>query len=328
MIRLRHNIRKDRTSIAKSRAFVAGRVLMRADDFHVRMVAFDWLKQQTTVLGDVLPRSLLQRGFDYQGERVPLVAPQGIFKPRILDLPLSITTVFNGPYDDSFSDDGLLLYKYRGTDPDHPDNRGLTATMARNLPLVYLHGVEEGRYLAVWPVYIVGDSASELTFRVAVDDVGVASSQLNATAAEPPEASTARRAYITSVVRRRLHQRSFREMVLKAYRWQCAFCRIRHTELLDAAHIIPDADPAGVPAVRNGMSLCKLHHAAYDSLIVGVTPDYEIQVRPDIMVETDGPMLRHGLQGLHGQVIETPSRKDERPDRDMLALRYAHFQLH
>ena len=47
------------------------------------------------------------------------------------------------------------------------------------------------------------------------------------------------------------------------------------------------------------MSLCRLHHAAFDRLLLGVHPDYVIHVRPDILYEIDGPMLKHGLQGLH-----------------------------
>jgi hypothetical protein len=37
--------------------------------------------------------------------------------------------------------------------------------------------------------------------------------------------------------------------------------------------------------VENGLSLCKLHHSAYDAFIIGVTPDYVIQVRADILEE-------------------------------------------
>ena len=40
----------------------------------------------------------------------------------------------------------------------------------------------------------------------------------------------------------------------------------------------------------------------------GVRPDYVIHVRPDILYEIDGPMLRHGLQGLQGQRIVVPSQ--------------------
>ena len=50
----------------------------------IRLAVFDWLSQQTTIYGDVLPRSILSQGFKYKGTRVPLLGPQGIFKPRII----------------------------------------------------------------------------------------------------------------------------------------------------------------------------------------------------------------------------------------------------
>lgn len=57
--------------------------------------------------GDVLPRTLLAEGFRIDGVRVPLLGPQGIFKPHVMsEVPLSITTAPLGPYDDSFGPDG------------------------------------------------------------------------------------------------------------------------------------------------------------------------------------------------------------------------------
>ena len=56
--------------------------------------------------------------------------------------------------------------------------------------------------------------------------------------------------------------------------------RACHAELLDAAHIVPDADE-GEPVIPNGLALCKLHHAAFDRYFLGVRPDYVLQVRPD-----------------------------------------------
>ena len=76
-------------------------------DFQVRLAAFQWLSEQVNLHGDVLSRKILQEGFDFQGQRIPLVAPQGIFKPRILDLPLSITTSPDSPYEDTFGIDGI-----------------------------------------------------------------------------------------------------------------------------------------------------------------------------------------------------------------------------
>ena len=66
--------------------------------------------------------------------------------------------------------------------------------------------------------------------------------------------------------------------------------------------------------VNNGMSLYQLDHAAFDRLLLGVHPSYVIHVRRDILEEADGPMLRHGLQGLEGQLIWVPSRRMGRPD--------------
>ena len=55
--------------------------------------------------------------------------------------------------------------------------------------------------------------------------------------------------------------------------------RLRHQELLEAAHIVADRDPEGEPKVRNGLALCKLHHAAFDCHIIGVNPDYRVEDR-------------------------------------------------
>jgi putative restriction endonuclease len=272
----------------------------------------------------VLPRSLLQQGFEFDGERVPFLGPQGIFKPRLCELPLSITTSPRSPYDDSFSRDGLLLYRYRGTDPTHHDNVGLRTALTTSTPLIYFHGLVPGRYVATWPVYIVGDDPGALTFRVAVDDASSVSGE--AAQIVVSEATDARRAYITSTVRHRLHQRSFRERVLRAYRERCSICRLRHYELLDAAHIIPDSEPEGQPSVRNGISLCKLHHAAFDSLLLGITPDYHVEIRRDLLDEHDGPMLQHGLKGLHGSKIILPHRREAWPDEGALDRRYERFR--
>ena len=42
--------------------------------------------------------------------------------------------------------------------------------MPNGLPLVYLHGIVPGRYLAMWPVYVMGDAPETLTFSIAIDD--------------------------------------------------------------------------------------------------------------------------------------------------------------
>lgn len=92
------------------------------------------------------------------------------------------------------------------------------------------------------------------------------------------------------------------------------------------SHIIPDTEEAGHPVVSNGMALCKLHHAAYDSFLLGITADYLIVVREDVMAETDGPLLKHGLQELHQTRIELPVRRKNWPSREALEWRFAQFE--
>ncbi|NOZ74313.1 MAG: HNH endonuclease [FCB group bacterium] len=295
------------------------------EDYQIRLAAFDWLKNQAVINDNIFSRNVLSLGFIFEGNQVPLVSPQGIFKPKICNLPLTITSTTKGPYIDVIEHStDLLLYKYRGTNPLHRDNVGLRKLMETNTPLIYFLGLIPGKYLAVWPVYIIGDDTENFLFRVAVD----AEISLSQKDNQISEDIASRRKYITSTVRLRLHQSSFREKVILAYSRQCAFCQLRHIELLDAAHIIPDADPLGAPIVNNGIALCKIHHAAFDRFFLAITPNYQIIVRNDLLQEEDGPMLEHGLQSLHRQRLHLPKSKSDWPNQSFLEKRYTDFVKH
>jgi putative restriction endonuclease len=294
-------------------------------DKKIRLTAFNWLKEQVSIHGDVLPRKLLEKGFVFEENKISLISPAGIFKPRSMQYPLTITTAPEGPYDDSFGRDGYLLYRYRGNDPNHRDNVGLREAFRNQIPLIYFHGVIPGKYLSVWPAYIISDDPSNLTFKVAVEETATFDKRDEYAA---PEEGVLRRAYITSEVRVRLHQRGFRERVLAAYRTQCAFCKLKYGELLDAAHIIPDNEPDSRPTIDNGISLCKLHHAAFDNFMISVNPDYIIHVRMDVLREEDGPMLQHGLKELHKANIILPRSESHWPNRDFLDRRYQKFMAY
>jgi len=300
-------------------------------DDAVRAAAFAFLAEQARIRGEptppVLPLSVLQRGFEFGGHRVNLLfAGKGIFKPAILpDIPISITTAPPDvrkapPYSDGLGDDGLVSYKYRGVDRAHPDNVGLRRAMEERKPLVYFLGVAPSKYMAFWPSFITADNARDLSFLVALDLGGAVDFTALAVEENPG------RSYAFRIVKQRLHQVGFRERVLAAYQRTCSFCRLRHEELLDAAHIIPDGQPRGDPVVPNGLALCKLHHAAFDSNIVGIWPDLIIEIRGDVLREIDGPMLRHGLQGLHGSSATVPRQTALRPARDRLEERYEQFR--
>lgn len=292
-------------------------------DRRIRLAVFDWLSRQRENHGEALPRDLLT-GFTLDGVRIPLLGPQGIFKPAVCELPISIATV-EGKYPDEWDDSGgRLIYAYRGTDAAHPNNVGLRRAMRERVPLVYFYRVLPGVYAAMYPVFIVGDDSAALRFTVQAEDMSAALA-VSPTDTYEDARTSIRRTYVTRAVRQRVHQAAFRERVVRAYQERCALCSLRHQELLDAAHITPDREADSDPVVSNGVALCKLHHAAFDSFFFTIRPDYTIEVRPSILLESDGPMLVIGLQEIHDRRIQLPRRASDLPDPRRLERRYREF---
>lgn len=293
-------------------------------DRELRRRAMEWLALRTNDGADALSTEEIKE-FRFQGEPLPLLDRQrGIRKPAVLEAALSIRTVYrpegaDRPYEDGVGGDGLVRYKYRESDPSHPENRALRVAMNRGLPLIWFFGVGTARYLPTYPVFIVNEEPNELQFVVDAVSRG-------ALGADSALEETVKR-YITVETRRRLHQPIFRATVIRAYNTRCAVCALGHAQLLDAAHIIPDRHEHGIAAVRNGLALCKIHHAALDSHILGVRPDYVVEIRKDLLHEIDGPMLRYGLQERHGErLMALPTSRSEQPDRALLEVAYADFR--
>ncbi len=295
-------------------------------DEAIRNQAFLWLTEQVSLHGDVLNREILSKGFIFNDQRINLVGGQGIWKPKSCIYPISITTSPNSPYKDSWDKEkDLLIYSYRKEGFDFWINKLLRNAYKNKIPLIYFHGITEGKYLATWPVYVIEDNPKNETFTIAVDDLNQIKYGAN-NMISGEEMDILRRRYITAITKVRLHQRIFRERVVEAYRTQCALCSLKHNELLDAAHIIPDAEELGEPVISNGLSLCKIHHAAYDKFIIGITPDYVIKVRQDVLEEIDGPMLKYGIQSLEGKPLILPIKKQNLPDQEKLSIRYEIFK--
>lgn len=293
-------------------------------EMRVRTEAMSWLAARTHDGAEPISSTDLL-DFTVDGERFRLMDQQrGIRKPAAFDAALAIRTTYTPPgrtrpYEDQIGEDGLVHYKWRGTDPDHPENRALRTAMHLNLPMIWFFGVGQAMYHPVYPVYILSENPADHEFVV---DPDVAQGLI--TPGSPVEATLRR--HIMRETKQRIHGPVFRSTVLRAYDTRCAVCALHHAELLDAAHIIPDSDERGIPVVRNGMAMCKIHHAAYDQRILGVRPDYVVQIRRDLLEEIDGPMLEHGLNRRHDQpLMVLPRTRKERPDADFLQERYEQF---
>ena len=292
-----------------------------------RAAAFAYLDSVTERSGGLVTRADLE-AFEFEGKRVPLVERQrGIRKVAWLDAAVSILTTYvrdptKAPYDDRVGDDGYPRYKWQGIDGAAFDNRAVKEAMTGAKPLIWFVGVAPSTYEALYPVWVVGEESEEHQFVVALENT--MREQWRGDVFHPADLAL-RRQYADATVRRRLHQRVFRDRVLIAYERQCALCRLRHPELLDAAHIKEDAD-GGEPVVPNGVAMCAIHHRAFDNHVLGIRPDYVIEVRPDVLAEHDGPTLRYALQALHGSGLQLPRQRAARPDPVLLEQRWERFR--
>lgn len=307
-------------------------MLSKSDDLAFRETVFAWLRAQE------LHKPFFTRddlsAFEFGGTRHRLIGPYtGIWRIGSISRgAIGISTAFvpegsKRPYEDNVGSDGFLRYKWRGTDPNQADNLALRYAMENGLPGVwyvgigYVPGTKVQLYKAEYPVYLLGEEPQKHQFVVALE-----ADQQILPANEPPEVQEIARRYNTRIAKVRYHQPVFRARVIHAYEERCAVCRLPFPELLDAAHIRPDSE-GGSTKISNGLSLCKIHHGAYDANIMGITPDYIIEIKESVLETFDGPTLQFSLKEMHGEKLrQLPSDKLSRPDPELLAERFDEFQ--
>jgi putative restriction endonuclease len=301
------------------------------DERAFREAAFAWLRAQKLVKSTFTRDDLSK--FDFLGERTRLLGPYtGIWKPRQLSSALSISTAYvederKRPYQDGIGSDGMLRYKWRGTNPNQSDNVALRRAMERGDELIWFVGVgyvgsRTQTYEAIFPVTLVAEEPNEHQFVVQCD-----SNQMHLPDSSPSQIVEIAKKYNERIVKTRYHQPIFRSRVLQAYEQRCAVCRLPFVELLDAAHIKADSQ-GGSAHITNGLALCKIHHGAFDSNIMGISPDYVVRIRESVLQTFDGPTLQHALKEMEGETLrQLPMDSRQMPDRELLAERFAVFSL-
>jgi putative restriction endonuclease len=191
--------------------------------------------------------------------------------------------------------------------------------MEHRLPILRFDKIAKATYQLIYPVFVVGDNPITREFTLTLDEA------LRLVPGGSQPLSPIEKAYAARLVNQRVHQPAFRARVMLAYEGTCCVCTLKHPELLDAAHITEDGAQGGDPVVTNGLSLCKIHHAAYDRMLLGITSDYEVRINQRLLDEIDGPMLRLGLQEMHRRPLTLPRSRADRPDQERLDLRFQRF---
>jgi putative restriction endonuclease len=289
-----------------------------ADSDELRAAVFAFLDDLQQRVGPYVRRSDVN-AFVYDGQPLRLMEQGGITKPsgwaEALAIISTSTSAERGGYDDEDRPGGERYYRYMRTAAAQGAamNRGLDSSAASGRPLVYFISVGDALYEPAYPVFITGTEPGG----VLVSDAPASGEYADLVDL---------RKYARRQQRVRLHQREFRSRVLYAYDDRCCVCAFKHRGLLDAAHIVDDATEQGLAVVPNGLSLCRIHHGAYDQLLLGITPDLRVEVNQAVLDEIDGPMLRHGLQEMHGETITLPRHRREHPARERLAWKYDIFR--
>jgi putative restriction endonuclease len=282
-------------------------------DFRQRV--FDALDQRQESGLEVFTAAQLAQ-FDIDGTPTRLIAnSRGIWNPSHLETTLAVVSSADGPYNDRELRTGVWRYDYEGTSLAG-SNTKLRRAYEQQTPIILFRKIAANTYLPFYPVYVIADHPAELYFELAVSEAAAAQTL------EDPGT----RSYVERMVKERVHQREFRTKVLLAYENQCTICRLRHRPLLDAAHILPDSHPKGRAVVPNGLSLCKIHHSAYDSNLLGIDPLATVHINRELLTEIDGPMLKHGLQEMHGLKLRLPRQRAMRPESARLEERFVEFQ--
>lgn len=255
--------------------------------------------------------------FEIDGRRVALAGQRGIINPQIFDATLTVTSDPKSKYGDHFDDNGILRYAFQDGDPLAGANRKLLVALETKTPIILFEKPLPNCYVPHVGAFVVNADFESQFVEIAADALSKAEID--------PGISEIERKYRLAQTRRRVHQPAFRAIVMNAYKKQCAICRLQHVELLDAAHIISDGEVGGTATVPNGLALCKIHHAAFDSHLLGIDPDYKVHINERLLEEIDGPMLEHGLKEMHLTEITTPTQKSLKPDRDKLAHKFELF---
>lgn len=291
-------------------------------DEQLRVACFLALDAMRDRCGEDLPLAELQCGFTFEGRRVPFKHPQkGIYRVARVggSAALSIATSSSRPYAaDEETDDGFWYALERGDGP-HSENPALLEAADLGVPLVYFLGTRPSWWRAIYPCFLTEyDPARRRVFVVAGERAA-------RSLALPDTPAANERRWTFRDARVRLHQGRFRADVLTAYGDQCSICRLKEPRLLDGAHIIADAAEHGIASVTNGLSLCSIHHRAYDQNLVGVSPEYRVHVAPRLLGETDGPMLTL-LQEANEKMIVLPHSRAKWPEPDRLTERFRRFK--
>ncbi len=125
--------------------------------------------------------------------------------------------------------------------------------------------------------------------------------------------------------RQRLGQAYFREAVLNNFGGRCCITGLEVRELLIASHILPWSTHVEERCnVRNGLSLSRLHDAAFDQCLIAFDEELRLLVSPRLREALPKRVIADNFGSYDGQALTLPDDAIA-PDVSFLAAHRARF---
>jgi HNH endonuclease len=284
--------------------------------------------------GQVVSSSQLQREIKGFGGQ------KGIYKPAGERHALWVRETRGGPYSDQHPrdlPDGSWSYLYS------PEGRQGKSDFSLDTNKALIRCKDEGRPVGVFR------QAEDIQGKVAYEVLGLAFVQrvegdhfvlqgepIDWTADPEPEFTTT--TFVPyemdfprlSVATRVARDNRFGVVLRRLYRERCGLCnlgfRVKGRVVgLDAAHIIPVEERGVIADVRNGILLCKNHHALFDQFAWTFDEDFHVQV-PEDRPFRESAVSNHVLSLSGERLPNLPEDARDLPAQDAIKWRLERFR--
>jgi putative restriction endonuclease len=112
-----------------------------------------------------------------------------------------------------------------------------------------------------------------------------------------------------AMIKVRVNQSFFRQMILADYNSTCCITGIRQPELLVAGHIMPwSLDEKNRLNPQNGIALNALHDRAFETGLLTITPELKIKISPSLFRQKKTQLLEDYFFRYDNQDIISPSK--------------------
>lgn len=263
--------------------------------------------------------------------------PKGIFKPRDLDVALSIRIQLDSPYPDGevySRDDGTWYFAYHQENPDPARrddeyaNRGVMRCIEERVPVgVMRERVPENRYADTYEVlglampvkwdagyFFFEGVRSDGSWRSGDTEADLLVSEAEREESSSPEEAPGddydARVRTTRQIVARRGQSKFRAALLDAYSRRCAATGTDAESVLEAAHIRPYRG-ADSNVLTNGLLLRADIHTLFDLALIAVDPG-------NLKIAISKTLAGSTYAELDGKPLSVPASRAARPSTDAL----------